>query len=729
VANHVFVDLSGAHLLLVVSGAATLIVLRSTADFGFRRGLMIFALALVSIVPIGCLLARLLIPEVRSRHERWALIVAIGYVASVLIGFFSGVVGLAYLYLPICIACLVWLGAMFIWRARQMRQEGGGIAQLLPFDRCVSKRVCVVASLSALGVLVSTPLMAPIQKVSPSLSYDYSFIDVYFLTARAQVLTRGAPPYTLADMAGTKPYVYPDFHLFWIGQLALWGRCDVNNVYLVYAPIVMIGLYTLVMYAAGKTLTDSSWGGYVGAALPYVLLVPNPYDAEGGITASLVHFLDIRANTTLGVTGMLIAAITVALSLSLRNSYGRRTVIGLLVVAGTCTVVMLRLRPHFFFALLPWYGIFSLMQAWRRRDGTFVVPMIIAGLLFALLYLESTSSHYDMTSTRLALDYGLFSRLALQWLPPPLQVQLGRIPALVQPLAVSAAFTLLRLVGLAFTLLLAAYAIAIPTRRLRLSLVETCLILVWGTAVAASSVVILEARREAGGDWGLQALVISMPLTAILVIRPAHHLLRAFASSLPGLMARRETIAVGVLALATLVTYRAAATELHSQLSRAYPITAEEFGGYYWLMTNTPETAIVAAHPDHLVNTWETVATTNFLSGQTRRPAYLQRVSAYGHEEVTRRRDILVRLFEGETEGAVQAALDKATFDYLLVYPDRTPRTDLSCCLTLVYKARNGGIKVYRHDPHLNSQRIGSNQLTQDPSLSELKVPAPTAPR
>ena len=130
--------------------------------------------------------------------------------------------------------------------------------------------------------------------------------------------------------------------------------------------------------------------------------------------------------------------------------------------------------------------------------------------------------------------------------------------------------------------------------------------------------------------------------------------------------------------------------------------------GYNWLTTNTPETAVVAAHPDHLVNTWETIATTNFLSGQTRRPAYLQRVSAYGHQEVTRRRDILVRLFEAETEGAVKAALDKATFDYLLVYRDRTPRTDLSCCLTLVYEDRSGSgeIKIYRHDAHLNSQRI-----------------------
>jgi len=40
----------------------------------------------------------------------------------------------------------------------------------------------------------------------------------------------GAPPHTLVDLAGAMPYVYPDFHLFWIGQVAHWSRIDVNTV-------------------------------------------------------------------------------------------------------------------------------------------------------------------------------------------------------------------------------------------------------------------------------------------------------------------------------------------------------------------------------------------------------------------------------------------------------------------------------------------------------------------
>jgi hypothetical protein len=118
--------------------------------------------------------------------------------------------------------------------------------------------------------------------------------------------------------------------------------------------------------------------------------------------------------------------------------------------------------------------------------------------------------------------------------------------------------------------------------------------------------------------------------------------------------------------------------------------------GYQWIIGNTPATAVVAAHPDHQVNAnGETVATTSFLAGQTRRPAYLQRVAEYFGVEATRRRDILGRVFDAETVEGVKAALQDATFDYLVVYPDKSPRTDLSCCLTRVYEDTSVG-NVFR---------------------------------
>ena len=697
--------LSGAHLLLLVSGAAALVVLRSTASFSFKRGLMFALLTYVSIVPIGWLLVRLLIPDVRATSARWALIVTIGYAASVLIGFFCGVLGIGSAYLPLCILCLA---IMLVWRSSEIRREArvGSGARLLDFARWwPSRPASVVGALAALGILATTPMMAPIQRVSPSLYYDYAFIDVYFMTARAHVLMHGAPAYTLVDLAGAVPYVYPDLHLFWMAQAALWSHIDVNNVYLVYAPIVLICLYTLTMYALGKELTGSRWGGYIGGSLPYVLLLSKFYDIDAyGASPSLIHFLDLRTALSHGVAAMLIATVVLIASLSLRHNYPRRTLIGLLTIAGVLTVFLVRLRPHFFIALTPWYGLFVLLHVWRRRDVFCAAPLLIVGLVFAALYLESTSSHYNAGSTHLALDYGLFSRETLKYkqFSGLVQAGLGRLPAIIRPLAVSVALTVFQMLGAAFTFILAGYAILVMRRRVRLSITELGLVLVWLTAVALSTIVVLDARRNVGGDWGFQALVIAGPVGEILAIVPIYYALRALASRLPVLMTQRHMLAAGGLALATTVTYRGADSVLRSQLQRAYPITSTEMNGYQWIMANTPATAVVAAHPDHAVNpNGETVASTSFLGGQTRRPAYLQRVAEYFGAEATRRRQILGGVFDSETVQGVKTALQDATFDYLLVYPDKLPRTDLSCCLTPVYGDTAVGsakFRIYRRD-------------------------------
>jgi hypothetical protein len=246
---------------------------------------------------------------------------------------------------------------------------------------------------------------------------------------------------------------------------------------------------------------------------------------------------------------------------------------------------------------------------------------------------------------------------------------------------------------------LTGYVILLIKRRVRLSIVEMGLCLVWLGAIALSTVVVLDARRNVGGDWGFQALVIAGPIAQILAIVPIYYSLRALATSVPTLMANRHMLAVGALALATTVTYRGADSVLRSQLQRAYPISAEEMDGYRWIISNTPVTAVVAAHPEHRVNAnGETVATTSFLAGQTRRPAYLQRVAEYFDAEATRRRDILARLFDAETADGVKAAVGEATFDYLMVYPDKPPRTDLSCCLIPVFAddSAGAGLTIYR---------------------------------
>lgn len=663
---------------------------------------MFAMLAYVSIVPIGWLLARLLIPDVRSTSARWALIATVGYCASVLLGFFCGVVGIGQAYLPLCV---VFLAIMLALYAYENRHEAGSVVRLLDLTHWwPSRPACVGGALVALGVLATAPMMAPVQQVSPSLYMDYSFIDTYFMTARAHVFMSGAPAYTLVDLAGAVPYVYPDFHLFWIGQTALWSGIDVNSVYLVYAPIVLIGLYTLTMYALGKELTRSQWGGYIAGAMPYVLLLSDFHDIEPWrINPSLMHFLDVRAALSHGVAGALVAAVALIASLSLRYTYPRRTLIGLMTMAGVLTVFLVRLRPHFFFALAPWYGLCVLFHIWRRRDVFCAVPLLIVGLLFGVIYLESTSSHYNPGSSHLALAYGLFSNSLMKTdhFPGRMGAGISLLPAILEPLAASVAFSVTWLLGTVFTLILTGYAILVVSRRVRLTIVETGLVGVWVTAIALGSIVVLDERRNVGGDWGLQALIIAGPVAQILAIVPIYYALRALATRIPALMDHRHMLAVGALALATIVTYRGADAVLRSQLQRAYPITAGEMSGYDWIRANTPATAVVAAHPEHQLNAFrETVASTSFLGGQSRRPVYLQRFAEYVAGEATRRRGILARLFEAETVEGVKAAVAEATFDYLLVYPDKPPRTDLSCCLKPVYEEKSvaDGLRIYRRE-------------------------------
>ena len=107
------------------------------------------------------------------------------------------------------------------------------------------------------------------------------------------------------------------------------------------------------------------------------------------------------------------------------------------------------------------------------------------------------------------------------------------LPAILQPPAASAALSVVWLLGAAFALILTGYAILVIRRRVRLSIVETGLLLVWLSAIALSSIVVLDERRNVGGDWGLQALVIAGPVAQILAIVPIYYALRALATYAP----------------------------------------------------------------------------------------------------------------------------------------------------------------------------------------------------
>jgi hypothetical protein len=80
----------------------------------------------------------------------------------------------------------------------------------------------------------------------------------------------------------------------------------------------------------------------------------------------------------------------------------------------------------------------------------------------------------------------------------------------------------------------------------------------------------------------------------------------------------------------------------------------------------------------------------------TERPAFLQRVVTLYPAEVEQRRQLLQRLFTSSSAAEVRQIVAARPFDYLLVYPDKVPATDLACCLKLL---RRGTPQVYELAP------------------------------
>src|SRR6185295_16025646 len=172
-----------------------------------------------------------------------------------------------------------------------------------------SESVWFLGVIALLSVLVTTPLLAPRVQVTSDLMYDYSYIDQHYHLTHVLMFLRGAPMSTWPALAGTQPLVYPDFHNFWMGQLAAWSRADIDSVFYVYAPIAMIVLNTLLLYAFGTSVTASPWGGYIAASLGYIVLLPNPYepnmllrDIEGPVWMwARTHFLEFVSAPVYGV--------------------------------------------------------------------------------------------------------------------------------------------------------------------------------------------------------------------------------------------------------------------------------------------------------------------------------------------------------------------------------------------------------------------------------------------
>jgi hypothetical protein len=688
-------QLRPAHIFLLAVAIGAFFVLESASDFSYREGLTFFFFALVGTAPPGWLIARFLLPEVKERAMRVALGGCAGFCATILVGFFLGVLGAPQLYLPVSCLLVVAVGALVVLDALKpggfLRDRSILPRELLALDH---SSIWVVLTLAILGVIVASPLFSPLVRVAPNLFLNFAYIDAFHAVGLVQVLRQGAPQYTLPDLAGSVPLLYPDFHEFWIGQLSRWSGLGVNSVYFLYAPIVSILFGTVLTYATGEALTDSRWGGYIAAALGSIIVIPNVYDSNiffehidtySELTAATLHFLDLRGRLAYGAGWALVTAVVLALALFPRFQ-GRRSGIGLLVVASLCVVTLIRIRSNFFVVVAPAFLLICFWLLLRYRRARYLVPFAVFGALAALIYFESTRPYYDQRNAGLALVYGPFGEYAFGFLPAMVQPIFASLPGLLRPALVILGVSVLKMTGMVYTALLLIGAVQIVRRERQLLLAEWFLLGTAATAVIGAALIVRGVTKEGGGDWGFQALLVIPRVALLLASIPLYRLLHGIAAHWKLGHENRVALALGVLVVGALVGYRGAEATLRRESYRAYPLTTEELDSYSWIRYNVPETAVIAADPNHPVNNaGETIGSTNFLSGMTERPIYLERTQTHSGTATAPRVALMEKLFDAGSVPDVQVILADARFDYLIVYPDHQPKIDLTCCMELVH--------------------------------------------
>lgn len=687
--------LTPAHILFLISLGAAFITLRRSTDFNFHEFFDFSLYSFIFSVPLGWLIVKLCLPDLYSMSARAAFIIAVGYCASALTGFFVTSIGGRNLYLAICLIggaiALAWSAVEWFRLSAQARRES--LSRLL--DATVNNATFwILLSLCLLAVIVIYPLMTPLRQITPTEYLDYTDIDGFYHSARVQLFQIQAPLLTSPDLSGIKPQVYPDLHHFWIGQISAWTTGGPRKAYIVYAPAILVIAGTIVLYAAGKALTQSAWGGLVAAALGYVILLPNPYDSTFFLresqelitnwNAERMRFVDLRFGLSYGVSWLILTAIVLALALY-RTHKSSWTGIALLSLAAFVIAPLLRIRPHHLMVFVPVYGLILFYLLIRERKLRYLIPFLVLVSTTGALYLESTSSNYELAPVAMGIEYGLFSSVHNSLVPSPLSNLIALLPPLAQPPFVVFFLFALRAAGLFYSLVIGGWIFQLVRTRRRPSLPILFLFGVVFTTWLGVLFIIIEPYRNLGGDWGGQALFILPRVAVLIAIVPLVQWGRALGERIPFFKRNAAAFAIVGLALGVGVTAWGAESTLKSEPLRAYQMNATEFDLYRWLATNTPPTTVIAADTRHPVNAQgETIGNTNFLGGMTERPGYLQRTfinNTIYPAETQRRQQYLDDLLAAETSKEMRALLQNAPFDYWLVYADATPKTNPACCM------------------------------------------------
>jgi len=687
---------SALAFFLTTCGIAVFFLYSAT---GFRIGefAIILGLALLTVAAFGWLIIQIAIPDIHSIGIRLALVLLVGLIVSIHLGFFLGALGFQDAYIWVCIVSAGLSITLFILRQRKAYPTWQSNFWIDARIFLTKPTVWIIAGLGMLSIIAIIPLLAPFVRLTTALSLDYSYIDKFFHMARAQILSNGAPEWTSAETGGVKPIVYPDYYDFWIGMLIHWSQLAIRQIYLLYVPILQILLNVLVSYALGKTITGSPWGGFLAIVLCSIAFFPNPYDSNlllrnidtyPDFVMGRIRFLPWRGTLTYGLAWTMLSGTMLCLAMYRKHALSR-TGTGLVTMAALLSVGLLRIRSNDFLILAPLFVLLILYWIIKLRDWRLFLALGLFALMSGAIYLESTSARYDLDTATLTLRYGVYGKFAPIFLPQSVRPLFNLAPTLLQPISNSLGVIALRMFGVVYGALFLYEIARLVRRRIPLTTFRLFLLAALGLLfIEILFVVRADPSLDAGGgDWSPQAVTLAAWLAILLSIAPLFHIARELFRRFAIIQQNFYPIVIGSLVVLTLISYRGADAALHDQTGRAYPVRAAELATYTWLKQTASPRAIVAAHPDYRVNAaGETIAQTNFLSGMTERPAYLQRVGPYNIQENALRGERLRELFNANSAETARHLLTQMSFDYLLVYPEIPPKIDLSCCLKLVKK-------------------------------------------
>jgi len=677
-----------AALLAIVGcvGVLTLATAVSVRDLA-----VVTAVLLVLIVPLGYLAAHWMLPTDAPSYVRVALAIGLGYVLIPPIVVRTAHAGLIGLLAPPLLALAVALVFRKAFVAlRPFRALGQAWSSETPF---------VLAIIAALSVAAVTPLMSPLRPAGIATFANYAYIDSFFHLNLVQRLMTTMPLDDWPHMAGSAPLFYQDFHHILLAALARLSGLSAGPVFFLYAPIALVSITVVVAYAVGRSMSQSRIGGYIAAALQYIVLIPNVYDRnwllENQWSVMLpnfyqIHFYDLRyaQHAASGWIAALVLVLTWVVALQTDN---RRTVARTTLAACALFAVLFMFRSQYALMMAVPSAV-ALLWLTRQRRG-----LLLGGTLVGMASLAWVLYPYDRlqsSSAGLIIKYGVFATRASRagyYLPNVVTHVLGFVPDLIRPVVGLVALVGMRIIGLNLLIVLALGARSIwRTKDVPvLARPEAYLWMAMGGAFLAA--LFLEQPTAAGNiGWNiLQGMVL-----------PALLLASVAAVDLTGRMrlhawwGRNRPAALAVAIVLSLIAHRGAEALMHERPDRAYSVTAVELDAYAWIRTHAPATAVIAADPNHRVNEiGETIRSTAFLSGMTERSVFVQYVSAFTRTEGDRRVALLEALYGTTSEEEACRLVRQIGADYWIEYEDRPFAAGTLRCLRREFQ---GNPNVYR---------------------------------